>query len=185
MTTTRLERRVTSGWSFMPLVVAMVVIAGCNGGPAPADGGAGGNGAGGKGAGGAGAGGAGVPNVACATAVSGASCTAEGAFCGGEGCTNICQFCNVLHCTNGRWEPMESAPAPCFACGPNTRCPFNSSYCRTTSGGPVGTPTTYECKDVPKDCLPTPTCACLQTASQPGSCTSSGVGALTLSIAAS
>jgi hypothetical protein len=57
---------------------------------------------------------------------------------------------------------QEAFPAPCFTCGPTLSCQKNAQYCHTTSGGPAGSTTTYQCRATPTACLPTPTCMCLQ-----------------------
>lgn len=48
----------------------------------------------------------------CASAVEGAACSMEGQRCGGP-CTDPCRFCNIFHCTSGRWTRMEIFPRPC------------------------------------------------------------------------
>lgn len=150
-------------------------------GRSPGSGGGAGTGMGGfAGAGGRGAGGAGG-NSTCDSAVTNAPCSTENAICGG-GCTDICQFCQLLVCTGGTWKPRESAPAPCFSCGPDVRCQIHKSYCRTTSGGPIGNPTSYGCVDLPAACVSAPSCACLGTEHIMGSCTQAADGSLTASL---
>jgi hypothetical protein len=41
----------------------------------------------------------------------GQPCTEEGKTCGN--CSDPCQFCNIIRCESGQWEPMEVFPAPC------------------------------------------------------------------------
>ena len=132
----------------------------------------------GGGTGGGGTGG----NSACASATANATCTTEGASCGS--CTDICQFCNVLHCLGGHWQNVESAPAPCFSCGPSGRCQTRVQYCSATIGGALGATPSYHCAALPTACTATPTCACLQSQSIPGSCAQAGTGELTVTLAA-
>ncbi len=106
-------------------------------------------------------------------------------FCGGESCTNACQFCNILRCTSGRWQRMESFPAPCFACGTSgLRCQTNAEYCSSFIGGVPGSQPSYGCVAVPAACRPTPTCSCLQGQNIAGTCTQAGAGELLISLAA-
>ena len=44
-------------------------------------------------------------------AAEGTPCPEEGKFCGG-GCTDPCQFCNVIRCQQGRWRRLEAPPDP-------------------------------------------------------------------------
>jgi hypothetical protein len=172
---------------FRAVMFALVLLPlACGGnGSSMADGaaGAGGTGQGGGGVGGTGGAGGGDP--ACATAVAQQTCPTPNLSCGGESCTDVCSFCNVLICTSGRWQTMESFPAPCFACGPSSRCQNNVQYCQAFLPGlPTGTPT-YSCLPVPSTCPPTPTCACLQTGGVvPGACQMTGAGQLTVTLAA-
>jgi hypothetical protein len=164
-------------------------VAGGGGGAAGAGGGVAGRGGSGGGGGGVagrgGSGGAGGGNQACASAVLDGTCTTEGQLCGGESCTNACQFCNILRCTSSRWQRMESFPAPCFACGPaGLRCQTNAEYCSAFIGGVPGSQPSYACVMVPAACRPTPTCTCLQGQSIPGSCTQAGAGEILISLAA-
>ncbi len=47
----------------------------------------------------------------------GKPCHPEGLSCGGEGCTNVCEFCNVVVCLQGKWTGLEAFPKPdCNAC---------------------------------------------------------------------
>jgi hypothetical protein len=161
--------------------------AGAGGGAAGAGGGAAGAGGGAAGAGGgaAGRGGAGGGNAACASAVLDATCTTPELVCGGESCTNACQFCNLLRCTSGRWQRMEAFPAPCFACGAaGLRCQTNAEYCNIVVGGIPTSQPTYACVAVPASCRPTPTCSCLLQQNVPGSCTQASAGELTMTLAA-
>ena len=81
---------------------------------------------------------------------------------------------------------MESAPAPCFSCGPNLRCQGYAQYCDVTTGGAVGAGSTYRCAALPTACKTTPTCACLQGQSVAGSgnCTMGAQGAVTVTLLA-
>jgi hypothetical protein len=97
----------------------------------------------------------------CATAVAQGSCSVDGTVCS-SGCTDVCQFCNLLRCTSGHWQPEEVAPAPCFACGPTLRCQTNAQYCHVQEGGAITNPPVYQCRATPATCLPTPTCTCLR-----------------------
>ena len=165
-------------------------VAGAGGGVAGAGGGMAGGGGGVAGAGGGvagtgGGGGAGGGNQACVSATLNGTCSTEGMTCGGESCTNACQFCNILRCTTGHWQRVESFPAPCFACGTGTlRCQANAEYCYSIMGGALGTQPSYTCLAVPAACRPTPTCTCLQGEHIPGSCTQAGAGELLISLAA-
>ena len=154
---------------------------GGTGGTAGNHGGAGG----GAGNGGVSRGGGGGGNSTCATATENAACTVEGATCGGP-CTDVCQFCNLLRCMSGRWQRMESAPAPCFTCGPDLRCQGFAQYCDVTTGGALGAGSSYRCTALPAACTTTPTCACLQTQGVTGSgnCTMAGQGAVTVTLLA-
>jgi hypothetical protein len=174
------------------LSVGFGLLGACSSVDKPVDGGAGGAHRGGSG-GGAGGGGrdggggladSGVDgqgdggNAACASAAANGVCTGEGAVCGG--CTDACNFCNILRCTGGHWTALEVAPAPCFACGATVRCQVNADYCVTTMGGAVGTPPSYHCSAVPAACRPTPTCACLAPA--PALCQQTDAGAHTVTL---
>jgi len=160
-------------------------VAGAGGGVAGGGGGVAGAGGGVAGAGGGGRGGAGGGNQACASAALNGACSTDGMTCGGESCTNACQFCNILRCTTGHWQRVESFPAPCFACGTGTlRCQTNAEYCYSVIGGALGSQPSYTCLSVPAACRPTPTCTCLQGEHIPGSCTQAGAGELLISLAA-
>jgi len=50
----------------------------------------------------------------------GSACTMEGEFCS-PGCEDPCQFCNVLACEGGAWQPLEVFPAECLSC--DALCP--------------------------------------------------------------
>jgi hypothetical protein len=161
-------------------------VAGTTGGGGAGGGGgttgvAGTTGGGGNAGGGGGAGG----NSACATAAENAACTTEGATCGSCG-TDVCQFCNLLRCVTGHWQRMESAPAPCFSCGPNLRCQGYAQYCDVITGGALGASSTYRCTALPAACKTTPTCACLQTQNVAGSgnCTMGAQGEVTVTLLA-
>ncbi|MEO8877113.1 MAG: hypothetical protein ABI461_16085 [Polyangiaceae bacterium] len=55
-------------------------------------------------------------SCACPTDLSnleGQPCNVEGLSCGGENCTNPCNFCNILQCEQGVWQNLEAFPAPC------------------------------------------------------------------------
>jgi len=45
----------------------------------------------------------------------GSACTMEGELCS-PGCEDPCQFCNVLSCVEGAWQPIEVFPAECLSC---------------------------------------------------------------------
>lgn len=52
-------------------------------------------------------------------AADGTPCAPEGRLCGG-GCTDRCQFCNLLRCEGGAWRWMEVFPDPaCQDAGPD------------------------------------------------------------------
>ena len=181
----------------LPLVGLAALVAACSNGSGAPDGAAGSTGQGGTGgtagdhggagggAGNGGASGGGGGNSTCATATENAACTVEGATCGGP-CTDVCQFCNLLRCMSGRWQRMESAPAPCFTCGPDLRCQGFAQYCAVTSGGAVGAGSSYRCTALPAACTTTPTCACLQAQGVAGSgnCTMAAQGAVTVTLLA-
>ena len=170
------------------LVAGCAAIAACGGGTASRDGGAGGHGAGGAaGAGGTGGtGGTGGGDPVCATAVPMQPCTAPGTFCGGDGCTNVCQFCNIVQCMNGVWQSMEVAPAPCYACGADLQCQTSGEYCESTTGGMPVVPTSFRCVKLPAACQSSPTCACLEAQGVGGSasCNQRGTGELFVTLAA-
>jgi hypothetical protein len=173
--------------------------AGSGSGGAAASGGAGGGGASGEtGASGGGGGGGGrdgggggggrggqAGNTACSSAVAAGSCTSEGTTCS-SGCTDVCQFCQLLRCQGGRWTPLEVAPAPCFPCGPSLRCQINGDYCYAVMGGPIGAEPSYRCRPMPNTCLPAPTCACLkeQLGATSATCQQAGAGELTVTFQA-
>jgi hypothetical protein len=71
-------------------------------------------------------------------------------------------------------------------CGPTLRCQKNAQYCSITMGGPIGASPLYQCRATPTACLPTSTCACLQTQSIAGSssCVQGGAGELTITLQA-
>ncbi len=188
------------------VALAGLLLAACSNGSGTPDGGGGGAGhgdtggdggtatagsaghggaGGGAGSGGASGGGGGGGNSTCATATEDAACTVDGVTCGGP-CTDVCQFCSLLHCTSGRWQRTESAPAPCFTCGPDLRCQGFAQYCNVTSGGAVGAGSSYRCTALPAACTTTPTCACLQTQgfAASGNCTMGAQGAVTVTLLA-
>ncbi len=45
--------------------------------------------------------------------LAGTACSVEGLICGGEDCTNPCDFCNFVGCQGGIWTNEESPPEPC------------------------------------------------------------------------
>jgi len=147
--------------------------AGAGGGGIVGSGGAGAGGGGGVGAQGMGGAGGGS---SCATATSGATCSSEGTTCGGP-CTDVCQFCNLLRCTSGRWQAAESFAPPCFSCG-DGKCQTMNQYCRTTEGGAVGSSPTHACVAIPTACQSTRTCACFAQNDVPGTCTMDSTGAV-------
>ena len=118
---------------------------------------------------------AGDAGNACAGAVEQGACTAEGTICNIGG-TDVCQFGNSLRCTGGHWQHQESAPAPCFACGPTLHCQINNQFCYTVVGGAVGNPPSYQCKTTPAACLPHPTCTCLRDQNMAATICSDGGG---------
>jgi hypothetical protein len=73
-----------------------------------------------------------------------------------------------------------------FSCGPSDACAVNAQYCFQFSPGVPAIPPTYTCLAVPPACMPTPTCACLQSQGIAGSatCAESAPGALRVSVAA-
>gem|GEM_PF-6435063 len=77
----------------------------------------------------------------------------------------------------GRWQGVESAPAPCFSCGTG-RCQTMTQYCKTTEGGAVGNPPSHVCVAIPTACSSTRTCACLAQNGVPGTCTVGSSGEL-------
>jgi hypothetical protein len=168
------------------LAVACLAIAACGSSKSLSDGAAGASGSGGGGGGGGtgGAGGA-IGDPVCAFAVATQPCSSEGTVCGAAHCVDQCQFCNLLRCMNGVWQPMEVAPYPCFSCGPDLRCRQSLDYCYVVPGAaPPGT-TTHNCAPVPTVCLPTPTCDCLHGlgAITVGSiCEQAGAGELTVTL---
>jgi len=96
--------------------------------------------------------------------------------CGGN-CTDVCQFCNLLRCTGGHWQMLESAPAPCFSCG-DGKCQTMQQYCKTVEGGAAGNPPSHTCLAIPTACLSTRTCACLAQNSVTGACSVGSNGEL-------
>lgn len=95
----------------------------------------------------------------CAGAAEGLACAAEGTSCGGP-CTDVCSFCNLLFCSDGRWQRLEAFPAPCFACG-DQRCQEQEQYCTVAHSDVGGEPDGYACQPTPEACRAEPTCACL------------------------
>lgn len=51
----------------------------------------------------------------------GSPCDTPGEFCS-PGCEDPCQFCNVMQCDGGTWQPLEVFPAECLTC--DEVCPF-------------------------------------------------------------
>ena len=149
--------------------------AGGTGGMAGSGGTAGASGTGGSGG-----------NAACAGAVATQPCTAAGTTCGGENCTNMCQFCNLTRCMNGVWQRIEVAPLPCFSCGnAGLQCQSYTQYCEITIGGVPGSIPGYRCPATPAACSPTPTCSCFQNLGMGGSgCAQTVAGQVTVTIAA-
>jgi len=62
----------------------------------------------------------------------GMPCSSEGAYCGGDACTDACSFCNIIQCERGTWQRVEAFPAPCFDCGDSLRCVQDDQFCRVT-----------------------------------------------------
>ncbi len=97
-------------------MVALALALGACGGSSSSDGSGGGGGSDAGTGGGAGtAGSAGADAGACPADLSaavGKPCAVEGQSCGGESCTDPCQFCNVLMCTGGKWQQLEAFPDP-------------------------------------------------------------------------
>lgn len=102
---------------------------------------------------------------ACALAQPDASCDSEGATCGE--CTNPCQFCNLLRCTEGVWQAMEAFPAPCVDCGEALQCNTLDSYCSVVDDA------TYSCESYPTACSGDHSCGCLE-AEVAGFCSGEG-----------
>lgn len=136
------------------------------GSPDSGSGGTGGSaGSGGSTGGTAGSGGsAGGGCPADISAAVGKPCSEEGKFCGGENC-DPCSFCNMIKCTNGKWEQLEAFPDPnCSDAGQSCNgvadvdCPADS-YCDIGDlcGNAPGT-----CVKKPTDCSQecTEVCGC-------------------------
>ncbi len=117
----------------------------------------------------------------CTGAMEGGACTAEGAYCGGP-CTDACSFCNLLQCSGGMWARVEVSPAPCFSCGPDTRCQSDVQYCVDTVPGVPGGSESYECVDPPAACADDLSCDCLSTAGVDGRCSEGDAGEVTVTI---
>lgn len=159
---------------------------GSGGGGSGTGGSGGGSGTGGGGGGGGSGGGGAGGNPACASAVPTQPCNVEGTACGSENCSNDCQFCNLAVCANGVWQRVEVAPLPCFSCGSaGQQCHSYAQYCVVASGGTPPGSSSINCTAVPPACLPTPTCACLQSQGvvTGGTCAQSGTGQLTVTFA--
>lgn len=74
-----------------------------------------------------------------------------------------------------------------FACGDALTCDPSADYCQSFTGGPAGSPTTYECRPLPAACGGAITCeTCFDPASDPsgGSCSGDAATGLTYRIAA-
>jgi hypothetical protein len=88
---------------------------GATGGSGGSVGGSGGTGATGGGVTGGSGGAGGSAGAGCPADISGAvgkACDQPGKLCGGDSCTDPCQFCNLIQCVNGKWEQLEAAPDP-------------------------------------------------------------------------
>lgn len=103
----------------------------------------------------------------------------EGKFCGGDNCSDPCQFCNILQCQGGTWQRVEVFPDPnCFTdAGPmdsgswtcGTAICVEGEYCYTTGCGvDGGVPPPPSCEPLPAGCAscacanPWPECVCTQ-----------------------
>ena len=109
---------------------------------------------------------------ACPADIGGAvdtACSVDGQYCGGEVCTDPCQFCNLIHCEGGFWRMMEAFPQTCFPCG-DGECVEGEQYCEERFSGLAGGSTTYACMDAPAACVGNVTCACLTPAIPAGMC---------------
>ena len=111
----------------------------------------------------------------CASAREGAACSTPGVMCGGEGCGDVCSFCNLLGCLGGTWQNVEASPLPCFPCG-ESQCVIGDQYCRIVHDD-TGLPPSYDCLDTPAGCDPVG-CMCLEAAVHPNTCTEGENGAV-------
>lgn len=107
-----------------------------------------------------------------------APCHDEGLMCGSD-CSDLCQFCNVWACYDGRWQPLEAFPVPCFSCG-DDECVEDTQYCNHGVGGARledgGVSESWECVDKPSECE-TLDCACLTEQGLDGTvCTDTDAG---------
>ncbi len=100
-----------------------------------------------------------------------APCSPEGMSCGGERCTNACDFCNVFTCRMGRWGRVEVFPAPCFDCF-GLRCAQDSEVCILQVNDP-GVPT---CWPTPAACRMDQSCECLVPEFEATMCYSNDAG---------
>lgn len=94
------------------------------------------------------------------TDVDGMPCADEGLYCGC--CTDPCSFCNLLHCTGGRWQSLEAFPQPdpcvSFACGSELRCNAVTQFCVQFAEDGLAERPSFRCEPYPDECR---SCDCL------------------------
>lgn len=119
---------------------------------------------------------------ACPGAKEGDPCSTEGQSCSPSPCTDPCQFCNSLTCSNGKWQGMEAFPMACFPCGGKKCLP--TEYCLAFHAGVAladggSAPVAYSC-ELLANCGPGCTCASASAKGKgqcdPGSCDATGGG---------
>ena len=45
--------------------------------------------------------------------LAGTACSVDGLICGSEDCSDPCNFCFFIDCTDGTWQSVEAPPEPC------------------------------------------------------------------------
>ncbi|MBL8742884.1 MAG: hypothetical protein JNK04_17365 [Myxococcales bacterium] len=83
-------------------------------------------------------------------------------------------------CIEGQWTCGELV-CETFACGDIT-CLSYEQYCLTTIPGIPNEPLGYSCESTPTECLPEPTCACLDVAGATA-CDDATTGQVTVTVA--
>jgi hypothetical protein len=106
----------------------------------------------------------------------GTPCAPEGTTCGR--CLDSCGWCNILHCTGGRWQRVEAfpPPPPCtsFECGPELRCAAEREFCAHQVSDVGGVPDDYACRPLPAGCA---SCGCMP---EPAWCSQGPEGGITM-----
>lgn len=113
----------------------------------------------------------------------GMSCANEGQSCSSGGCSNQCDFCNILSCESGQWNRLEAFPSRCFSCG-DAQCVTDLEFCRLEQP-PLDDPCVNSATDPNTQaiCPNAVTCECLeQSVTEFATCEESNPGEVVILI---